>query len=149
MLTATTNERCQIQSGGVYFLVSHILGGRIGGAVGVLYSFGQVGMKLRRRCAGGRREMQAVGVSLVAVGFGESMAHMLGTGEGLVVRVFAAGVILALLAINVAGVKWVIKLQLFLLAFLLTAVADLVLGSLFTSHPGSHTPSLVLRLLSP
>lgn len=35
-------ERCQIQSGGVYFLVSHVLGGRIGGAVGVLYCFGQV-----------------------------------------------------------------------------------------------------------
>ncbi len=35
-------ERCQIQSGGVYFLVSHILGGQIGGAVGVLYAFGQV-----------------------------------------------------------------------------------------------------------
>lgn len=35
-------ERCQIQSGGVYFLVSHILGGQIGAAVGVIYTLGQV-----------------------------------------------------------------------------------------------------------
>ncbi len=36
-------ERCQIQSGGVYFLIAHVLGGRIGGAIGLLYVFGQVG----------------------------------------------------------------------------------------------------------
>lgn len=35
-------ERCQIQSGGIYFLVSHVLGGQIGGAVGLMYAFGQV-----------------------------------------------------------------------------------------------------------
>lgn len=35
-------ERCQIQSGGIYFLVSHVLGGQIGGAIGLIYAFGQV-----------------------------------------------------------------------------------------------------------
>ncbi|RCN39849.1 hypothetical protein ANCCAN_14215 [Ancylostoma caninum] len=35
-------ERCQIQSGGIYFLVSHVLGGRMGGAVGLIYALGQV-----------------------------------------------------------------------------------------------------------
>ncbi|PIO65801.1 Ion channel, partial [Teladorsagia circumcincta] len=34
-------ERCQIQSGGIYFLVSHVLGGRLGGAVGLIYALGQ------------------------------------------------------------------------------------------------------------
>ena len=29
-------------SGGVYFLVSHVLGARIGAAIGILYCFGQV-----------------------------------------------------------------------------------------------------------
>ena len=35
-------ERCRVQSGGVYFLISHILGGRIGGSIGILYCFAQV-----------------------------------------------------------------------------------------------------------
>ena len=35
-------ERCHMQSGGVYFLLSHILGSRLGATVGILYCFGQV-----------------------------------------------------------------------------------------------------------
>ncbi|KAK6048937.1 hypothetical protein COOONC_13558, partial [Cooperia oncophora] len=34
-------ERCKIQSGGIYFLVSHVLGGRLGGAVALIYALGQ------------------------------------------------------------------------------------------------------------
>ena len=36
-------ERCHMESGGVYFLVSHVLGARVGAAIGILYCFGQVG----------------------------------------------------------------------------------------------------------
>lgn len=35
-------ERCHVQSGGVYFLISHVLGSRRGTAVGILYVLGQV-----------------------------------------------------------------------------------------------------------
>jgi hypothetical protein len=35
-------ERCRVESGGVYFLLSHVLGPRSAAAVGVLYVFGQV-----------------------------------------------------------------------------------------------------------
>ena len=35
-------ERCHVESGGVYFLIAHILGSRIGGSVGVIYCFAQV-----------------------------------------------------------------------------------------------------------
>lgn len=35
-------ERCRVESGGVYFLVSHVLGSKFGGALGLLYVFGQV-----------------------------------------------------------------------------------------------------------
>ena len=35
-------ERCHMESGGVYFLMSHVLGARIGGSVGVVYCFAQV-----------------------------------------------------------------------------------------------------------
>jgi amino acid transporter len=31
-----------MESGGVYFLVSHVLGSKFGGALGLLYVFGQV-----------------------------------------------------------------------------------------------------------
>lgn len=35
-------ERCKMEGGGVYFLVAHVLGGRIGGCIGILYCFAQV-----------------------------------------------------------------------------------------------------------
>ena len=35
-------ERCHVQSGGVYFLISHVLGARRGAAVGIIYVVGQV-----------------------------------------------------------------------------------------------------------
>lgn len=35
-------ERCRIESGGVYFLLAHTLGSRMGGALGMIYCFGQV-----------------------------------------------------------------------------------------------------------
>ena len=34
-------ERCHVQSGGVYFLISHVLGSRRGAAIGILYVLGQ------------------------------------------------------------------------------------------------------------
>ena len=34
-------ERCHVQSGGVYFLISHVLGSRRGTAIGMLYVVGQ------------------------------------------------------------------------------------------------------------
>lgn len=38
-------ERCRVESGGVYFLLSHVLGSRFGGSIGLLYCFGQVNYK--------------------------------------------------------------------------------------------------------
>jgi len=35
-------ERCKVESGGVYFLLNHVLGGQLAVAVGILYCFGQV-----------------------------------------------------------------------------------------------------------
>lgn len=36
-------ERCNMESGGVYFLIGHVLGARTSAAVGIVYCFGQVG----------------------------------------------------------------------------------------------------------
>ncbi|KAK0395992.1 hypothetical protein QR680_001522 [Steinernema hermaphroditum] len=110
-------ERCQIQSGGIYFLVSHVLGGQIGGAIGIMYAFGQ-----------------AVATGLVAVGFGESMAKFFDSDSRVVIKVISISILVALTVINAAGVRWVIRLQLVLLAFLMLAVIDFFLGALFSTN---------------
>lgn len=35
-------DRCRIESGGVYFILAHTLGSRMGGTLGMIYCFGQV-----------------------------------------------------------------------------------------------------------
>ncbi|KAE9416842.1 hypothetical protein Angca_006562, partial [Angiostrongylus cantonensis] len=113
-------ERCQIQSGGIYSLVSHVLGGRVGGAVGLIYALGQ-----------------AVATGLVAVGFAESLAHLFDSESRIFIKMIAILTLVVLTGINTAGVSWVVRLQLLLLAFLALAVLDFLLGALFTSDPSS------------
>ncbi|XP_066158485.1 solute carrier family 12 member 8 [Euwallacea fornicatus] len=106
-------ERCRIESGGVYFVLGHVLGSRFGGALGILYCFGQ-----------------AVGCALNVLGFGESIAEMIGfSGSGTAVRLIAIGAVVLLSSINIAGVKWVIKIQFVLLLILLLAGLDFMVGS--------------------
>ncbi|CAG9533733.1 unnamed protein product [Cercopithifilaria johnstoni] len=107
-------ERCQIQSGGIYFLVSNILGGQIGGAVGLMYAFGQ-----------------SVATALVVIGFGESIAGFFGIENSFIYKFVAIMALLALTGINMIGVRWVIRLQLILLVFLTLAVIDFYIGALF------------------
>ncbi|XP_017086762.1 solute carrier family 12 member 8 [Drosophila eugracilis] len=112
-------ERCRVESGGVYFLIAHTLGSRFGGALGLLYCFGQ-----------------AVGCALNVMGFGESMAGLVGLeGNKWAIRGFATAAVLLLGCINVAGVKWVIKLQFILLMILLISALDFMVGS-FISEAG-------------
>ncbi|XP_076232268.1 solute carrier family 12 member 8 [Calliopsis andreniformis] len=105
-------ERCRVESGGVYFLLSHVLGSRFGGSIGLLYCFGQ-----------------AVGCALNVLGFGESMAGLVGLESAWAERGFACAAVVLLSVINVAGVKWVIKLQFILLLILLLAGVDFMVGS--------------------
>jgi hypothetical protein len=83
----------QIESGGIYFLVSHVLGKRIGGAVGLIYTFGQA-------CA----------TSLVALGFGESMAKLAGVASPAAMKTLS---VLVLVVLN--GVKITLSIIRFLL----------------------------------
>nr|XP_054760151.1 solute carrier family 12 member 8-like [Lytechinus pictus] len=105
-------ERCKMESGGIYFLLSHVLGARMGATLGILYSFGQT-----------------VACSLYCTGFGESVAKTFGWDNAWAVRGVGIAVILLLLAINIAGVKWVIKMQLLLLAVLGVATLDFLVGT--------------------
>lgn len=71
------------------------------------------------------------------IGFGESMAGLVGLDNNKwAIRAFAGGAVLLLGVINVAGVKWVIKLQFLLLLVLLCAGLNFMVGSFIGEDSG-------------
>ncbi|XP_060118784.1 solute carrier family 12 member 8 [Heteronotia binoei] len=113
-------ERCSIGSGGVYSMISTVLGGQVGGTVGLLYIFGQ--------CVAG---------AMYITGFAESISDLLSLSNIWAVRGISLTVLLGLLGINLAGVKWIIHLQLLLLFLLTVSTLDFVIGS-FTHLDPEH-----------
>ncbi|XP_031219582.1 solute carrier family 12 member 8 isoform X2 [Mastomys coucha] len=113
-------EHGGIGSGGVYSMISSVLGGQMGGTVGLLYVFGQ--------CVAG---------AMYITGFAESISDLLGLRNIWAVRGISVAVLLALLGINLAGVKWIIRLQLLLLFLLAVSTLDFVVGS-FTHLDREH-----------
>ncbi|XP_012862595.1 solute carrier family 12 member 8 [Echinops telfairi] len=113
-------EHCSAGSGGVYSMISSALGGQTGGTVGLLYVFGQ--------CVAG---------AMYITGFAESISDLLGLRNIWAVRGISVAVLLALLGINLAGVKWIIRLQLLLLFLLAVSTLDFVVGS-FTHLDPEH-----------
>ncbi|NXO91038.1 S12A8 protein, partial [Certhia brachydactyla] len=113
-------EKCCIGSGGVYSMISTVLGGQVGGTIGLLYIFGQ--------CVAG---------AMYITGFAESIAGVLSLSNIWAVRGISLAVLLGLLGINLAGVKWIIRLQLLLLFLLAVSTLDFVIGS-FTHLDPEH-----------
>lgn len=113
-------ERCSIGSGGVYSMISTVLGGKVGGTVGLLYIFGQ--------CVAG---------AMYITGFAESISDLFQLQSTWVVRGISLAVLVGLLGINLAGVKWIIRLQLLLLLLLAVSTLDFVIGS-FTHLDPDH-----------
>ncbi|XP_037520164.1 solute carrier family 12 member 8 isoform X1 [Rhipicephalus sanguineus] len=114
-------ERCHLESGGLHVLLSHILGVRVGGAAALIYCFGQ-----------------AVSSALHVMGFAESMGQLLKMEEDpWLQRGIASALVLLLLGINVAGVKWVVRLQFALLIILLMAALDFAVGT-FVRYDSEH-----------
>nr|XP_045609919.1 solute carrier family 12 member 8-like [Procambarus clarkii] len=109
-------ERTRMENGGIYSLISHVLGSQVGGSVGLVYCFGQT-----------------VGISLCVTGFGESMAELVSVPGVWAEKAMGCGALLILALINVAGVKWVIKVQFILLLLVVLAALDFVFGS-FLDH---------------
>ncbi|XP_031415714.1 solute carrier family 12 member 8 isoform X2 [Clupea harengus] len=105
-------ERCRVGGGGVYSMISTVLGRRVGGTVGLLYVFGQ--------CVAG---------AMYVTGFAESIAEVLALQSVWLVRGISVAVLLGLLCINLAGVKWIIRLQLVLLGILAVSTLDFVIGT--------------------
>ncbi|XP_010712173.1 solute carrier family 12 member 8 isoform X2 [Meleagris gallopavo] len=112
-------EKCSIGSGGVYSMISTVLGGQVGGTIGLLYIFGQ--------CVAG---------AMYITGFAESIADVLNLSNIWAVRGISLAVLLGLLGINLAGVKWIIRLQLLLLFLLAVSTLDFVIGSFSHLDPG-------------
>ncbi|RWS25632.1 solute carrier family 12 member 8-like protein [Leptotrombidium deliense] len=114
------SERCMIpgSGGNVHSLLSYVLGARFGGAVSIVYCFGK-----------------AVSCALHAVGFAESISVLLQNETAWIQRSIGMSLILALFFINVAGVKWVVRLQFTLLIVLLFAALDFAVGIFVTFDP--------------
>ena len=87
---------------------------------------------------------------MCATGFGESIAGLIfGNEAHLAERAIAAVVIVILTLINLAGVKWVIRLQFALLVILLLGASDFIIGSVTHEDVGklfSNTQSLIIKL---
>ncbi|XP_044525094.1 solute carrier family 12 member 8 [Gracilinanus agilis] len=113
-------ERCSVGSGGVYSMISSVLGGQLGGTFGLLYVFGQ--------CVAG---------AMYITGFAESISDLLGLRTIWTVRSISLAVLVGLLGINLAGVKWIVRLQLLLLFLLAVSTLDFVVGS-FTHLDPDH-----------
>nr|XP_008516608.1 PREDICTED: solute carrier family 12 member 8 [Equus przewalskii] len=112
-------EHCGVGSGGVYSMISSALGGQTGGTVGLLTA------------------SQCVAGAMYITGFAESISDLLTLRNIWAVRGISVVVLLALLGINLAGVKWIIRLQLLLLFLLAVSTLDFVVGS-FTHLDPEH-----------
>ena len=102
----------------VFAMIGFVLGERISGAAGLVYAFGH-----------------AVGVALYAVGLGEAMSDLFHWSGPWPIRGVALATAFILLLVVLAGVRWVIKLQLVLIVVLAIATLDFVLGTLTRHSP--------------
>lgn len=79
---------------------------------------------------------QCVAGAMYITGFAESISDLLSLRSIWAVRGISVVVLLALLGINLAGVKWIIRLQLLLLFLLAVSTLDFVVGSFTHLDPG-------------
>jgi len=106
-------ERCNVGKGGVYVILTHVLGGKVGGAIGILFCIGQ-----------------ATATALYCIGFSESMIGLINWKNSWGIPCIAIITLLILLAIAISGVKWVIRFQLILIMIIVIAVLDFIIGSI-------------------
>ena len=109
----------QILGGGAYYIISRTLGPSIGGSVGVMFSIGNM-----------------IAVSLYLIGFAETLVENIGsaifTGNAVNdVRIWSNIVLLFELILALLGLKYVIKVQMFLLAFIVVSILCFFIGSTY------------------
>ncbi|KAF5270292.1 hypothetical protein FQA39_LY08403 [Lamprigera yunnana] len=109
-----------IKGGGTYYMISRSLGPEFGGSIGLIFSLAN-----------------AVACAMYVVGFCESLGDLLASFDLKIVdsrvndiRIVGSATILLLTVIVVVGMEWEAKAQLVLLAILLLAIIDFLIGSI-------------------
>lgn len=111
----------EVRGGGTYYMISRSLGPEFGGAIGIIFSLAN-----------------AVAVAMYTVGFSETVRDMMMIFWGYTifdggmndVRLISCITAIILLGIVFVGTEWESKTQMILLAILLAAMANFMVGSM-------------------
>ncbi|XP_052280558.1 solute carrier family 12 member 2-like isoform X2 [Dreissena polymorpha] len=107
-----------VRGGGAYYMISRSLGPEYGGSIGVIFSIAN-----------------AVAVAMYVVGFAETVRDLLRDHGAIMVdeqndiRIIGCITVTVLLVIAIIGLEWETRAQLVLLAVLLIAIANFVVGT--------------------
>ncbi|CAG5095943.1 Oidioi.mRNA.OKI2018_I69.XSR.g14410.t2.cds [Oikopleura dioica] len=105
-------ERTDVANGGLYKLLSRVLGAKQGAAVGIVFAFGLT-----------------VTASLYASAFATAVLGVFEKDKNQwAVTGLAIGALIILLLINLAGVKWVIRSQILFFIIIIAATIDFLVG---------------------
>ena len=125
MSAVATNGR--IASGGVYYMISRALGPEFGGAIGLMFTLAN-----------------SISVATYTLGFVDNLLDLIydvSDFNGIVatkdnrlndLRLIGAPVIVLLLILAIVGMRWVTRVQKLLLAMLLLAQVDMLIGTFLT-----------------
>eukprot|EP01083_Nonionella_stella_P229388 811983_1 len=132
-----------ILAGGAYYIISRALGPSIGGAIGILFSIGNM-----------------VACSMYLIGFAETLVTNLAEQAGfqifddpvMDVRIWSNVVLCLVLILAIVGLKYVIKAQLGLLVFIVCAIILFFSGSFYKEvyndeFPNSNPPPETISML--
>eukprot|EP01084_Bolivina_argentea_P029632 55023_1 len=111
-----------VRAGGAYYIISRTIGPEFGGSVGMILSMASM-----------------IAVSLYLLGFAQSLAINLESQAGFHIfndqindmRLWSTVFLIIVLMLAIVGLKYVIKMQISLLAFICFAIFTLILGSFY------------------
>eukprot|EP01084_Bolivina_argentea_P000479 897_1 len=121
-----------ILSGGAYYMISRALGPSVGGAVGLLFSFGNM-----------------VACSMYLIGFAETLVSNLDQAADfqifddpvMDVRIWSNVVLLLVLILAIVGLKYVVSANMGLLVFITCAIILFFVGSFYRTYDNPDFPN--------